>query len=83
MMFKESEIKAIGRQVTTISECGGIGLGYVLPDDLFKTGKAIDGIAWQSGGNGFYYPHKFKQVINDNGQGYLDAIRRMFVGGRR
>jgi hypothetical protein len=79
MNFKASQIQAIGIKVTTIGKLDEVGLGYVLPDDCIKDKAALEGIAWQSGGNGFYYPHEFKKIVRDNGTGYMDRVRGLML----
>lgn len=81
MDLRASEIKAIGIEVTTICKLGGVGLGYILPDDCFKNGKRPENIAWQSCGNGFYSPREFKEIIVDGGKGYADKINELVSGG--
>ena len=75
--LRASQIQAIGIKVTTICKLGGVGLGYVLPDDCYKDREALKNIAWQSGGNGFYYAREFKEVRRDGGAGYREAVNSL------
>ena len=77
MQFKASQIENIGIKVTTVCKLGGVGIGYVLPDECYKDKSAVADIAWQSCGNGWYAPHEFAKITKDNGQGYIDTIRSM------
>jgi hypothetical protein len=82
MNLRASTVQAIGEKVTTVCELGGVGLGYILPESCWKDGKVpVENLAFQSGGNGFYYPKKFKQVLRDGGQGYKDVVNRLVSGG--
>ena len=51
--------------VTTRSEYG-IGMG-----------RLIGGMVFQSGGNGFYYHKPELQYLDDEGEGYLVAVRAL------
>lgn len=75
--YKASEVKATGEAVTTVSNYGGLGFGYLMPD----------GEVYSSGGNGFFYPTKdgvtgLREFKRDGGQEYQNQARRILAGAR-
>ena len=65
-----ASVALTGRPVTTRCKLGGIGLAHL-----------VDGRTWQSGGNGFYYETEADaEMIDDNGDGYREAIHRICGG---
>lgn len=82
MTFPASKIQAIGIKVTTVCKLGGVGLGYILPAECIKPGheENVKNIAWQSGGNGFYYPKEFAEIKKDGGRGYVAAVCGIGLG---
>jgi len=63
-IIKESEARK-GVAVTYITKAGGIGFGYLLGEDVYK-----------SGGNGFYYvAEDILNYLKDGGAQYRKAIR--------
>ncbi len=80
MNFPQSQITAIGIKVTTVCKLGGIGLGYILPDDCYKEKvipENLKNVAWQSRGNGFYYPKEFVEIVVDGGKRYINTVKQM------
>jgi hypothetical protein len=71
MASLKASVAERGERVTTVSNHGGIGLGYL-----------VDGVVYKSGGNGWYYPAAegfggLKTFYRDGGADYPKAVNSL------
>ena len=68
--MKTTDIKTKGKQVTTINNLGGYGLGYLVDGVVYKaTGSYMARKASEG-------PFPMQSYIEDGGQAYLDFLKK-------
>jgi len=64
--LSKSLVQTKGRKGTYVSKLGGTGLGY-----------EVEGLIYNSGGNGFYYVQEVLSFTPDSGESYMRKVKGM------